>query len=479
MKDVGLVMDFYELTMAQVYFENNRNEEVTFDLFYRRNPDKAGYAIFAGLEEVIEYINDLSFSDDDINYLKSLNKFSDDFLTYLRNFKFSGNIDSVEEGSVVFPNEPLVRVRANLIEAQIIETFLLLAINHQSMIATKANRMVIASDNAQVVELGARRAHNISSANYGARAAYIGGVDASATVSAGKMFGLPIIGTMAHSFIQSFDDEYTAFLTYAKTYPDNCVLLLDTYDTLNQGLVNAIKVAKEYLIPNGYRLKGVRIDSGDIAYLSKKIRTELDANDLDDCQIIASNSFDEYLIDSLVDQNAKIDVFGVGENLICSRSNPVFGGVYKLSSVYKDGKYQPRIKISDNSAKISNPGYKEVYRIYNLEGKACGDVLSLYDECLDSNEDLTIYHHMDAWKHKTFKAKTYRLEKRLKPIFRNGKQVYETPSLESIRDHRLNELNSMWDEILRFDYPQEYYVDLTKKLLDLKLSLIEEGRNEK
>lgn len=473
-RNLSMVMDFYELTMSQVYFnEGKKDQVVTFDLFYRRNPDNAGYAIFAGLEEVIGYIQNLHFGEDDIYYLKSLNKFSDEFLDYLRHFIFTGNVYALQEGTIIFPNEPLLRIEAKIIEAQIIETAMLLAINHQTLIATKANRVVRSAQGKTVMEFGARRAHNFDAANYGARAAYIGGVHASATTSAGQLFDLPVTGTMAHSFIQSYDSEYEAFLAYARNYPSNTSLLLDTYNTLQSGLKNAIKVAKDYLIPNGYRLQSVRIDSGDIAYLSKQIRKELDAAGLQDCLIIASNSFDEHIIKSLMDQGAKIDSFGVGENLICSKSSPVFGGVYKLSSILKDGKYLPKIKVSDNVEKLTNPGKKELYRIYDKQSeKAVADVLALYDEVLDETKDLTIYHPQNSWKFKTFEAGTYELRKMLIPIFVDGKLVYDCPNIEEIRSYSENERNHIWDEIYRFEYPQEYYVDLTKTLLDLKLSML-------
>lgn len=474
-RNLSLVMDFYELTMAQVYYnENKKDQVVTFDLFYRKNPDNGGFAIFAGLEEVIGYIQNLHFSEEDIYYLKGLHKFNDGFLDYLRHFIFTGNIYAVKEGTVVFPNEPLIRVEAKIIEAQIIETALLLAINHQTLIATKANRVVRSAQGRTVMEFGARRAHNFDAANYGARAAYIAGVDASATTSAGQLFGLPVTGTMAHSFVQSYDSEYEAFLAYARNYPEHTSLLLDTYDTLRSGLKNAIKLAVEYLLPNGHRLHSVRIDSGDIAYLSKKIRKELDAVGFTDCLIIASNSFDEYIIKSLIEQGAKIDAFGVGENLICSKSSPVFGGVYKLSSLLVDGIYQPKIKISDNVGKLTNPGKKEFYRIYDVRsGKAVADVLALYNECLDEKDDVTIYHPQDIWKFKTFPAGTYKLRKMLQPIFIDGKLVYDCPDIEAIRAYSEDERSHMWDEIYRFEYPQEYYVDLTKSLLDLKLSMME------
>ncbi|MFV0381341.1 MAG: nicotinate phosphoribosyltransferase [Breznakia sp.] len=473
-RNLSMVMDFYELTMAQIYFnEEMKNEVVTFELFYRKNPDNGGYSIFAGLEEVIGYIQNLHFSEHDIAYLRSLNCFSEDFLEYLRHFIFTGNMYAMAEGTIVFPQEPLIQIEAKLIEAQIIETALLLAINHQTLIATKASRVTRAAKGRSVLEFGARRAHNFDAANYGARAAYIGGVQGSATISAGQAFGLPVTGTMAHSFIQTFDNEYAAFAAYAKTYPDRCSLLLDTFDTLRSGVKNAIRIAHEVLIPNGYRLQSVRLDSGDIAYLSKKVRKALDDAGLQDCKIIASNSFDEYIIKSLIDQGAKIDVFGVGENLICSKSTPVFGGVYKLTSLLREGVYIPKIKISDNAAKIINPGKKHVYRVYDKKSnKAIADLLSLHDEEIANDKDLSIYHPHSSWKYKVIPAHTFTLRKLLLPIFLEGKLVYDCPDIETIKKYATNEWDSMWDELYRFEYPQEYYVDLTKKLLDLKLSLL-------
>lgn len=479
-RNLSLVMDFYELTMSQVYFETGRKDQVvTFDMFYRRNPDNGGFAIFAGLEQLIGYIQNLAFSDEDIEYLRQQNKFSEEFLDYLRHFIFTGDIYSVKEGTPVFPNEPLIRVKAKIIEAQIIETALLLAVNHQTLIATKANRVVRAAQGRAVMEFGARRAHNFDAANHGARAAYIGGVHATATTSAGRDCHIPVTGTMAHSFVQSYDNEYESFLAYAKIYPDSCTLLLDTYDTLRSGVPNAIKVAKEYLIPNGHRLEGVRVDSGDIAYLSKNIRKELDKAGLEDCKIVASNSFDEYIIKSLIDQGAQINSFGVGENLICSKSTPVFGGVYKLSSVYKNGEFIPKIKISDNVEKLTNPGYKDLYRIYDKEsGKAMGDLIALHGEDINENRDVTIYHPENIWKNKTFEKGTFTIKSLHEPIFKNGQLVYDCPSIEEIREYSKEQLNTLWDEIFRFEYPQTYYVDLSKKLLDLKLSMLEDIRKK-
>ena len=480
-RNLSLTMDFYELTMAQVYFSTGRKDQiVTFDMFYRRNPDNGGFAIFAGLEQLIGYIQNLCFTDEDIDFLRKQGKFTEEFLDYLRHFIFTGDIYALPEGTPVFPNEPLLRIRAKIVEAQIIETALLLAINHQTLIATKANRVVRAAKGRVIMEFGARRAHNFDAANFGARAAYIGGVQATATTSAGRDYGIPVTGTMAHSFVQSFDSEYEAFLTYAKIFPDSCTVLIDTYDTLKSGLKNAIRVAKEYLIPNGHRLVGVRIDSGDIAYLSKKIREELDANGLEDCKIVASNSFDEYLIKSIIEQGAQIDSFGVGENLICSKSTPVFGGVYKLGSVYENGEYVPKIKVSENVEKLTNPGFKDLYRIYDKEsGKALGDVMTLHGEEINEDMDVTIYHPSNAWKYKTFEKGTFTLREMLIPVFVDGKLVYDCPTIEEIRAYSKEQLSTLWDEIFRFEYPQEYYVDLSKKLLDLKLSMLENIKKSK
>ncbi len=477
-RNLTLVMDFYELTMSQVYFNQHKNEEVVFDLFYRRNPENGGFAVFAGLNQVIEYVQDLRFTEGDIEYLRSRHQFSEEFLEYLSNVRFTGDVYAIPEGTPVFPYEPLIRIKAPLIEAQLLETALLLAVNHQTLIATKARRIVQAAKGKAVMEFGARRAHNFDSAIQGARAAYIAGVAGTATTEAGKLFGIPALGTMAHSFVQSFDTEYEAFMCYAKTYPDACTLLIDTYNTLKSGVENAIRVAKDYLEPNGHRLKGVRIDSGDMAYLSKKIRKRLDEEGMQDCSIVVSNSLDEYLIESLVDrQGAKIDSYGVGENMIVSKNSPVFGGVYKLAALEEDGKMVPKIKISENEEKITNPGVKILYRIYNKEdGKAIADLMTLDDEVLDVHEDLTIYHPMNKWKSKVIEKDTYELRELLVPIFVNGELVYKMPSLVGIRDYCAREQETLWEEIKRFTNPQIYYVDLSEKLLDLKLDMIREKR---
>lgn len=475
-RNLSLCMDFYELTMSQCYFNSKeRDKIVTFDLFYRKNPDNGGFALFAGLEEIIGYIQNLHFEDSDIDYLRSLHTFSEEFLDYLRHFIFTGDVYAIPEGTPVFPYEPLVRVKAKLIEAQILETAMLLVVNHQTLIATKAKRIVKAAQGRAIMEFGARRAHNFDAANFGARAAYIGGVAGTATTYAGEKFGIPVLGTMAHSFIQSFEHEYDAFLAYAKTYPNACTVLLDTYDTLRSGLPNAIRVAKEYLEPNGYRLAGVRIDSGDMAYLSKKIRKALDDAGMEDTNIVVSNSLDEYLIQSLIQQGAQINSMGVGENLVCSKSTPVFGGVYKLSSVFDKDTMIPKIKVSENVEKVTNPGFKNLYRIYDLEtNKAVGDIMTLYDETIDPQKDLTIYHQMNSWKNKTIPGGSYELRDLLEPIFVNGKLVYDVPDLKDIRSYSEKEFEKIWDEVLRFEYPQVYYVDLSKKLLDLKLSMLED-----
>ena len=480
-RNLSMCMDFYELTMSQCYFNSDAKDKiVSFDLFYRKNPDNGGYAVFAGLEEIIGFIQNLHFSDEDIAYLRSLHTFSEPFLDYLRHFIFTGDVYAVKEGTPVFPYEPLIRVRARLIEAQILETAMLLVVNHQTLIATKAKRIVRAAQGRAIMEFGARRAHNFDAANYGARAAYISGAAGTATTYAGQKFDIPVLGTMAHSFIQSFDSEYEAFLAYAKTFPNSCTVLLDTYDTLRSGLPNAIRLAKEYLEPNGHRLAGVRIDSGDMAYLSKKIREALNANGMNDTKIVVSNSLDEYLIQSLISQGAQIDSMGVGENLVCSKSTPVFGGVYKLSSVMENGEMIPKIKISENIEKVTNPGFKKLYRIYDKEsGKAIADLMTLYEEQIDSEKDLTIYHQMNTWKNKTLKGGSYMLRDLLEPIFIDGKLVYDVPKLQEIRSYSESEFAKLWDEVLRFEYPQVYYVDLSERLLKLKLSMLEDIKHVK
>ncbi|WP_276911232.1 nicotinate phosphoribosyltransferase [Dubosiella newyorkensis] len=474
-RNLTLVMDFYELTMSQCYYKEHREEEAIFDLFYRKNPDDGGFCIAAGLEQAIEYIRDFHVSKGDIEYLRSLHLFEEDFLEYLSTVRFTGDLWAVPEGTPIFPNEPVLRVKAKLIEAQLVETALLLAINYQTLIATKARRIVQAAEGRAVMEFGARRAHSFDAAIYGARAAYIVGCAGTATTFAGEQFQIPVLGTMAHSFVQSFDTEYEAFLNYAKTYPEHCTLLIDTYSTLGSGIENAIKVAKDYLEPNGYRLQGVRIDSGDMAYLSKRVRKKLDEANMNDCKIVVSNSLDEYVIESLIhQQGAKIDSFGVGENLICSRTSPVFGGVYKMVAIKEGEEWVPKIKISDNLEKVTNPGWKDLYRIYDRESqKAVADLMCLHQETIDPNQDLTIYHPMSKWKYKVFPAGSYEFKDLLIKVFEDGKQIYTSPSITQIRAYCLDQQETLWDELKRFAYPQEYYVDLSGSLFDLKQDLLE------
>ena len=474
-RKLELVTDFYELTMSNCYFTKSIQDTIAyFDVFFRKIPDEGGYVIFAGLEQVIDYVKNLKFDEDDISYLKGLNKFSDEFLNYLKSFKFTGTIWAVPEGTVVFPNEPLITVKAPIIEAQILETALLCLINHQSLIATKSSRIVRAAKGRPVMEFGARRAHSVDAAVYGARAAVIGGcVGTSCTLTA-KEFNVSASGTMAHSFIQAFDSEYEAFKVYAENYPDDCTLLIDTYDTLNSGIQNAIKVFNEVLVPNGYRPKAVRLDSGDLSYLSKKIRKILDEARFEDCKICGTNALDEYIITSILDEGAKLDLFGVGENLITAKSNPVFGGVYKLVAIEKSGKIVPKIKISDNTIKITNPGFKKVYRFYdNNTNKALADVITLNDEVIPS-DFYTIFDPANPWKKKTLKNYTVKPIQKL--IFNNGKLVYTLPSLKEISENAKKELDTLWSEVKRMKNPHKYYVDLSQKLWDLKNKLLEDKK---
>lgn len=415
-----LVADFYEYTMANGYFNKNMQDRIAyFDVFFRKVPDEGGYAIVAGLEQIINYIRNLSFDEEDISYLRKQNKFSEEFLSYLENFRFTGDIWAIPEGTVVFPNEPLITVKAPIIQAQLLETMLLLTTNHQSLIATKTSRIVKEAQGRPVMEFGARRAHGINAAVEGARAAIIGGaVGTSCTLSA-KEFNVPASGTMAHSWIQSFESEYEAFKAYAELYPDDCTFLIDTYNTIESGLPNAIKVFNEVLKPKGYRPKAVRLDSGDLAYLSKKVRKILDEAGYEDCKICATNSLDEYLIKSLIEQDAKIDLFGVGENLITAKSEPVFGGVYKLVALEKDKKIVPKIKVSENTAKVTNPSFKKVYRFYDNETKkAIADVITLADEIIDEREYM-IFDPQNPWKKKVLKDYSIRLLQ--EKIFENRK----------------------------------------------------------
>lgn len=469
-RNLELLTDFYEFTMANGYFMKNMNNIAYFDIFFRKNPDDGGYSIFAGLEQIIDFVKSLHFTDEDINYLKNQNIFSDDFLNYLKDFKFTGDIWAVPEGTTVFPYEPLVTVRAPLYEAQLLETMLLLLVNHESLIATKTRKIVNEANGRPVMEFGARRAHGADAAVYGARAAIIGGaVSTSCTLTAQK-FNVPSSGTMAHSWIQSFDNEYEAFKAYAEIYPNNCTFLIDTYDTLRSGLPNAIKVFDNVLKPQGIRPVAVRLDSGDLAYLSKEVRKILDKAGYSDCKICATNSLDEKLISSLLKQDAKIDIFGVGENLITSKSNPVFGAVYKLAAIEKDGVIIPKIKISENVVKITNPSFKKVYRFYSKEtGKALADIITLHDEEVLEGE-YTIFDQENTWKRKTLS--NYYVKPLLTKIFENGNLVYNSPSLKEIAEYSKNDLNTFWDEIKRLDNPHKYFVDLSQNLWNLKQELL-------
>jgi nicotinate phosphoribosyltransferase len=471
-RKLPMLMDFYELTMANGYFANGMKDDIVyFDMFFRKNPDGAGFSIVAGLEQVIQYIKELKFNDYDIEFLRKKNMFKEEFLQYLRNFKFSGDIYAIPEGTPVFPNEPLITVRAKSIDAQLIETMLLLTINHQSLIATKSNRVVRAAKGRPIMEFGARRSQGYDGAIYGARAAYIGGVVGTATTLADEAFGVPALGTMAHSWVQMYESEYEAFRVYAENYPDSCTLLIDTYNVIKSGIPNAIRISKEVLEPMGKRLKGVRIDSGDIAYLSKKCRKMLNEADLHDCAIVASNSLDEFIITDLLDQGAKIDSFGVGERLITAKSEPVFGCVYKLAAIEKNGEIIPKIKISENEEKITNPGYKKVWRLYDKKAdNPIADVVALHNEVIDDTKPYTIFDEIHVWKKKKvtrFYAKNLQV-----PVFIGGECVYESPSLNEIRDYCKKEVDNLWNEVKRFTNPHTYYVDLSSDLWICKQDLI-------
>lgn len=465
-----LVTDLYEFTMSNGYFEKGREEIAYFDIFFRKVPDKGGYAIVAGLEQIIDYIENLRFDEEDINYLRSLNLFSEKYLEYLSNFKFTGDIWAIPEGTVVFPNEPLITVRAHIVEAQILETAMLLMLNHQSLIATKTSRIVRAANGKPVMEFGARRAHGVSAAVYGARASIIGGAVGTSCVLTAQRFGVPASGTMAHSWVQSFDSEYEAFKTYAELYPNGCTFLVDTYNTLESGVPNAIKVFDEVLKPQGIRPVAVRLDSGDLAYLSKQVRAMLDKAGYEDCKICVSNSLDEHLISSLFEQDAKIDTFGVGENLITAKSDAVFGGVYKLVALEKEGKIIPKIKISENVEKITNPSFKKVYRFYSKDtGYALADLVTLADETV-SEEGYQLFDEHNTWKKKYIT--NYIVKELQERIYDNGKLVYKTPSLKEIAKYSKEQLNTIWDEVKRLKNPQKYYVDISQKLYDLKHEML-------
>lgn len=472
--NLTMLTDFYELTMANGFFKTGNIDRIAyFDMFFRRIPDGGGLAITAGVEQLVRYLKGLHFTEQDIEYLRSKRLFDEEFLAYLRNFRFACDVWAVPEGTPVFPHEPIVTVRGPVIQAQFIETMVLLAINHPSLIATKANRIVRASQGRAVMEFGSRRAQGYDGAIYGARAAYIGGCIGTACTIADREFGIPALGTMAHSWVQLFDSELDAFRAYAREYPDSCTLLVDTYNTLKSGVPNAIRVFNEVLVPAGHRPKAIRIDSGDITYLSKKARRMLDEAGFPDCQITASNSLDEYIIRDMIQQGACVDSFGVGERLITAASDPVFGGVYKLAAVEEDGRIVPRIKVSENVTKITNPCFKKLWRLYDRDSrKAIADVITLHEETIDDTKPYEIFDPDHIWKRKL--VENFRAVPLQVPLFKKGVCVYDTPSIEQIRTYCREQIDTMWDEVLRFENPHRYYFDLSQPLWDEKQRLLSE-----
>ena len=476
--NMTMLCDFYELTMGNGYFCNGYKDRITyFDVFFRKVPDQGGFAIAAGLEQLIDYIENLHFSEEDIAYLRGRNLFCEEFLDYLKDFRFTGDIYAIPEGTPVFPREPLVVVRAPSIEAQLIETFTLLTINHQSLIATKANRICRAANGRTVLEFGSRRAQGADAAIIGARAAYIGGCAGTACTISDQLYGVPAGGTMAHAWVQMFDTEYEAFKTYCETYPTNATLLVDTYNTLKSGVPNAIRAFNEVLRPMGISKCGIRLDSGDMAYLSQKARKMLDEAGWPECQISVSNSLDERLIQNLFLQGAQIDMFGVGERMITAKSEPVFGGVYKLTAVENEkGEIIPKIKCSENVEKITIPHFKKVYRLYNKDnGKAIADYMTVHDEVVDENEPLMLFDPYATWKTKN--VCNFQARELLVPVFLKGKKVYQSPALKDIQTYCRQQVDTLWDEIKRFDNPQTYYVDLSQKLWDIQQELLRKNRN--
>ncbi|MBC5731914.1 nicotinate phosphoribosyltransferase [Pseudoflavonifractor hominis] len=474
-----MLCDFYELTMGNGYFQSGMADQICyFDVFFRNVPDGGGFAIAAGLEQIIDYIENLCFDEEDIAYLRKKGVFCEEFLEYLRNFRFTGDIWAVPEGTPIFPREPILTVRAPAIEAQFIETYLLLNLNHQSLIATKSNRIVRSAQGRPVSEFGSRRAQGTDGALLGARASYIAGCAGTACTLADELYGSPAGGTMAHSWVQMFPDEYTAFKTYCELYPHSATLLVDTYNVLKSGVPNAIRAFKEVLLPKGITNCAIRLDSGDLTYLSCKARQMLDEAGLTECKIVASNSLDEYIIRDLLLQGAKIDSFGVGERLITSKSEPVFGGVYKLAAVEDgEGHIIPKIKISENPAKITNPHFKKVYRLVSrYSGKALADLITLYDETVDDSRPLELFDPDATWKRKTFTD--FEAKELLVPIFRNGKLVYQSPTITEMRAYCAAQIDLLWDEVKRFENPHNYYVDLSQKLWDIKQSLLKEQGRE-
>lgn len=474
-RNLTMLTDFYELTMANGYFKNGFKDTIAyFDMFFRTIPDGGGYVIMAGVEQLVDYFRNLSFSKEDIDYLRGKG-FSEDFLDYLANFRFACDVWTVPEGTPIFPGEPIVKVKGPVIQAQFVETMVLLTINHQSLIATKANRVVRAAQGRAVMEFGSRRAQGFDGAVFGARAAYIGGCAGTACTISDEMFGTPALGTMAHSWVQLFDSEYDAFKAYAEEYPDACTLLVDTYNVLHSGVPNAIKVFDEVLAPMGKRPKGIRIDSGDIAYLSRKARKMLDDAGYPDCSIVASNSLDEYIIRDMLLQGAKVDSFGVGERLITSSSSPVLGGVYKLCAVEKDGEIIPKIKLSENVQKITTPGNKRVYRLYDREsGKAAADLITLASETVDDSRPYELFDPDFTWKRKTLT--NYTARELLEPLFRKGECVYKERNIEEIKSYCREQIDTLWDEVTRFENPHNYYVDLSQQLWDVKHELLRKNK---
>ena len=476
MDNFTMLADYYEFTMMNGYFEAGRENEIAiFDLFFREVPDGSGFAIMAGVEQLVDYLENLKFTDEDIDFFKKKGIFGEKFLSFLKDFHFTSDVWAVPEGTPIFPHEPILTVRGPVVEVQLIETMALLTINHQSLIASKANRIVRAAEGRPVMEFGSRRAQGTHAANLGARAAFIGGVVGSANTMVDRDYGVPAMGTMAHSWVQLFPSEYEAFKAYCETYPDQATLLIDTYDTLDEGLPNAIRAFREVLIPKGFRPKGVRIDSGDLSYLTKKVRKVLDREGFSDCSIVVSGGLDEYVIRDLLVQGAKIDSFGVGERLITSKTEPVFGGVYKLSGIDNDGVIEPKIKISENTEKITVPGYKKVLRFFDKNtGDAMADLCMMRDEENPDGSAVEIFHPIHTWKKTTLE--NYEVKELLVPIYKGGKLVYKLPSLMDIRKKCEDEVGHLWDEVKRFENPHRYYVDLSPKLWEVRNRLLSEHK---